>query len=168
MGVKMPHAAASSSLRTNWLWSPRNTSRMRRAYASGGGRVGKRALYDSASSVSTGVNSMPGILHMTFRYTASLGWMRITSSLLCTRPGSPCVPPNRPLELEVNCTRTSALRSFSALPHLRMNGTPLHRELLTCSTAVANVGVVLSFGTPVSSVYPGCVPAGLHVYCPCV
>ena len=49
-----------------------------------------------------------------------------------------------------NWIRISALRSFSALPHLRMKGTPFQRALFTCSTAAANVGVIESAGTVLS------------------
>lgn len=44
----------------------------------------------------------------------------------------------------------SALVSLSALPALKMNGTPAHRRFLTNSTHVAKVGVFESFGTPSS------------------
>ena len=44
-----------------------------------------------------------------------------------------------------------SLRSFNALPHLMMNGTSFHRGLLIHMSASANVGVLLSFGTPSSS-----------------
>lgn len=46
---------------------------------------------------------------------------------------------------------TSALVSLSALPALKMNGTPAHRRFSTNKTHVANVGQLESFGTPSSA-----------------
>lgn len=40
---------------------------------------------------------------------------------------------------------------FKPFPQRKINGTPSHRSLCTCKTAVANVGVIESFGTVGSS-----------------
>uniref|UniRef100_A0A0A9CI73 Glucose-6-phosphate 1-dehydrogenase, cytoplasmic isoform n=1 Tax=Arundo donax TaxID=35708 RepID=A0A0A9CI73_ARUDO len=79
-------------------------------------------------------------------YIASDGWRRMTNSFL------PCflhlkMSPGTSL----NCTRTSALLEFNALPALRMKGTPSHLSLCTRSTTDAKVGVLESFGTVGSS-----------------
>lgn len=77
---------------------------------------------------------MPGFLVIILVYTASLGCTRITSSLRlhCCWKMSPAT--------SRNCSRTSALRSFSALPQRRMKGTPGGEAGVRPHGAVPRVG----------------------------
>mmetsp|Transcript_8451 Transcript_8451/g.33397 ORF Transcript_8451/g.33397 Transcript_8451/m.33397 type:complete len:217 (+) Transcript_8451:1762-2412(+) len=85
------------------------------------------------------------------RERAAVPWSSGVCFTACTCPRAP--PAYRKWGASRNWTRTSALRSFRPLPHLRMKGTPFQRWFWMNTTVVAKVGVVEPSGTPSSSRY---------------
>mmetsp|Transcript_4927 Transcript_4927/g.13257 ORF Transcript_4927/g.13257 Transcript_4927/m.13257 type:complete len:233 (-) Transcript_4927:794-1492(-) len=167
-GVKIFHAARSSSSRTKAAWFPFKTSSSRRVYASGSleNSSGKRSLYERSSSVVTGSPLSPGVFMFILRYTASLGCMRITNSLRWIDSFGRLGYIKFAAGGAWNWTRTSTLCSLRALPAFMTNGTPSQRVFRTQNTAVAKVGQFESGGTPSWSRYPGLEPSLEAMYCP--